>query len=229
MKSQGRDNFNVIRAKYAKVGKGNVRLTPSTIYLTQAIASTKSTYSFDVLENQTGTIQANEIRLNQNDEFIMSNLGVYLEGYINTAENKIRLTYAPIESGPAMINLGNLYEGNLRIAVNNIVYLEKWDTKKCEKKGVTQFENFAPASAAFQQTKATAPNVDFGTDGMISVSSLLTLSGAKKNEIVLTLPTALTSGSFSFTDNTNNGSTITIDRIGLRLFGLLAQNGAKFQ
>ena len=45
-----RINFKTIIAKYAKLGKGNVRLTQSTLYLTKPINPTTTVYNFDVLE-----------------------------------------------------------------------------------------------------------------------------------------------------------------------------------
>lgn len=232
MKSAHRANFDLIQRKYAAAGKGNVRLTPSTLYLTQAIAATKSTYSFDVLENQTGTIQANEIRLNQNDEFVITHLGVVLEGTfgIIPGSPKIRFTYAPIELGAAAGSVLDLFEGQMKIGVNNIVYLDKWDVKKCNKTPLTQYGNGAIATLAFASVQAHAAGTDHSIDGMIPMSPMLTLSGAKKNEIVLTLPAAITSvAGLILNDSFGIPTTIAIDRIGVRLFGQLAQNGAKFQ
>lgn len=229
MATEKRANFTLIRKKYEAIGKGNVRLTPSSIYLTQAISNTKSAYTFDVLENQTGTLQPNEIRLNQNDEFIVSHIGVMLEGTFGALPTspKIRFSYAPIELSSQAGAVLDFYNGFLRIGVNNIIFLDKWDTKKCEKNTRTQFQNQALGLAI----PSAHPSNDWSTDTMIALSSLLTLSGAKKNEVTIQLPTAITpvTGVMTYTDSTGLATVINIDRVGIRFYGLLAQNGAKFQ
>ena len=82
----GRLNYSVIFNRYKKLGKGNVRLTQSALFLTKPIQSTQSAYTFDVLETQTGTLQPDEIRLNLNDEFIIASMGLYLVGTHKSSE-----------------------------------------------------------------------------------------------------------------------------------------------
>ena len=223
-----RADFSLIRKKYADIGKGNVRLTPSTMYLTQAISATKSAYSFDVLENQTGTLQANEIRLNQNDEFVVSHIGVMLEGTYGllATSPKIRFSYVPIELSVNAGTVLDFYNGFVKIGVNNIVYLDKWDTKKCEKNTLTQFQNQLAGTSA-----SAHPSNDWSTDTMIPLGSLLTLSGAKKNEVTIQLPTAISPVTVAMTYSDTNGTPtgLQITRVAIRFYGLLAQNGAKFQ
>lgn len=228
MATDKRANFSLVRKKYEAIGKGNVRLTPSTMYLTQLISATKSAYTFDVLENQTGTLQANEIRLNQNDEFVVSHIGVVLEGTYGllATSPKIRFSYAPIELSVNAGTVLDLYNGFLKIGVNNIIYLDKWDTKKCEKNTFTQFTNQTAGTSA-----SAHPSNDWSSDTMIPLSSLLTLSGAKKNEITIQLPTAISPVTVALTYSDTNGTPtgLQINRVAIRFFGLLAQNGAKFQ
>jgi hypothetical protein len=228
MATDKRANFSLIRKKYEAIGKGNVRLTPSTMYLTQLIAATKSAYTFDVLENQTGTLQPNEIRLNSNDEFVVSHIGVMLEGTYGALATspKIRFSYAPIELSTNCGTVLDLYNGFLKIGVNNIIYLDKWDTKKCEKNTFTQFTNQVVGTSA-----SAHPSNDWSSDTMIPLSSLLTLSGAKKNEVTIQLPTAIAPVLVGVTYSDTGGAPtqIIINRVAIRFFGLLAQNGAKFQ
>jgi ethanolamine utilization protein EutA (predicted chaperonin) len=84
-----RVNFNNIIEKYKSIGKGNVRLTQSTLFLTKDIDSTKTVYNFDVLEQQSGTVPDDNIQLNINDEFIVTDIGIYLQANIRT---RIELT-----------------------------------------------------------------------------------------------------------------------------------------
>jgi len=230
--AKSRVNFSLIKSNYNKIGKGNVRLTQSSLFITKDIDPTKSNYDFDVLENQTQTLQPDEIRLNINDEFIVTDLGVYLYGTwtASTPENvKIGqgtqlLTYAPVELDGNAIVSKNLYAGQLKIAVNNIVYLEKWDTRKHELVTRTQFATMLAGTNV-----ATMPSNDFSTDGMMAFSPLLTLSGAKKNDISIRLPQSIAGSTITWKDQKGNTISMQISKIALRMYGLNAQNGAKFQ
>ena len=231
-----RNNFDMIKAKYTKMGKGNVRLTQSSLFLTKDIDSTRSTYTFDVLENQTQTLSAEEIRLNLNDEFTITQAGLYLYGNWSTGADRGAtapqlFSYAPVELDSAFINVKGLYAGSLRIAVNNIVYQEKLDTRRFEKATRTQFNNAVPAYAASTDVSgATIPSNDFSTDGMIEYAPLIVLSGAKKNEITVTLPQAINPVTgITFINNHGQSVQLNITKIAVKLFGLNGQNASKFQ
>jgi len=223
-----RANYQAIYAKYKRLGKGNVRLTQSTLILSKPINPNVATYNFDVLETQTATLAPNEIRLNLNDEFIMTQIGLYLEATIEgagipTGAKKL-FTYAPAQlDGVSAANLQNFYAGQLQISVNNIIYLDKFDSRKHEFVPRTQILN------AGAQLQAQIDSVDFSQNSMFGISPLLTLSGAKKNQITLSLPSAITASSFTFTDDKGSVITYRIDRIVCLMRGLNAQNGSVFQ
>lgn len=223
-----RVNFNVINSRYQKLGKGNVRLTQSALILTKPISSTTTNYSFDVLDSQVSTLQGNEIRLNQNDEFVVTHIGIYLQGIANTGATKL-LSYAPFELDATKSGtLQALWDGYLKISVNNIVFVDKWDTRKHECVTETQYSAFVAATAAITSQPARIPNFEAKTSGVIAVEPTITLSGAKKNTIELFLPSAMTGQTFTNAASTGTYS-VVIDRIALVLRGLNAQNGASFQ
>jgi hypothetical protein len=221
-----RVNYNVIAQKYRNVGKGNVRLTQSSLFLTKPISSSVTTYNFDVLETQTATLQNDEIRLNLNDEFIITQIGMYLVGNVNGTPGRILLTTPPYELNAASADkLTDFYNGAFKIAINNIVYMEKWDTYKHQSRATTQFQSFSALIAV----PPTFPENNYAKDGMYGVEPMITLSGAKKNDLTLQIPAAITAQTFSWTDYQNVVNTIEIDRVGLLLRGFNAQNGATFQ
>lgn len=233
-----RNNFDMIKAKYTKMGKGNVRLTQSSLFLTKDIDATRSTYTFDVLENQTQTLQPDEIRLNLNDEFTITQAGLFLYGEWSLSTSPERatsapqlLTYAPIELDGAFIACKGLYAGSMRIAVNNIVYQEKLDTRRFEKVTRTQFNNaLANYATGTDVAGATMPSNDFSTDGMIEYAPLIVLSGAKKNEITVTLPQSIAPVTgISFINNHGQNVYFNVTKIALKLYGLNGQNASKFQ
>ena len=228
-----RVNFKTILGKYSNVGKGNVRLTQSTLILSKPISPTSTVYNFDVLESQTQTLQGDEIRLNLNDEFIIAELGFYLQGTVLDEDRvatgaKVLLSYAPFEQDSVnAAKINNFWNGAFQIAVNNIVYLDKYDVRKSNYVSRTQFANFATGAGV--NVPSTIPSIDFSENGMNTTEPMLTLSGAKKNTLTLTLPTAITPADFVITDNNNNPYTIQVDRVVCITRGLNAQNGASFQ
>ena len=225
-----RINYANIISKYRNIGKGAVRLTQSSLYLTKPIVATQTTYTFDILETQTATQQADEIRLNLNDEFICSALGLYLEGELLTGMGvgtgiKRLFTYAPVElNGASNSVVENFYNGQFQISVNNIVFLDKWDTRKHEFIPQTQFVNFLANTSS-----ATQSQQQMSKAGMFPVEPTLTLSGAKKNQLTLALPTAISPVTITFTDDASASVSYRISRVACLMRGLNAQNGATFQ
>jgi len=227
-----RINFKTILAKYQNVGKGNVRLTQSTLFLTKPISPTTTVYNFDVLESQTQTLENGEIRLNLNDEYIITQIGFYLQGQVFVGGDvliptgkKVLLTYAPIQQNVTEgVKLASFYEGAFQIAVNNIVYLDKYDTRKNEVQPITNSQSLLVGT-----NSAMLDAANFSENGLYGTEPLLTLSGAKKNNLQLTLPSAMDNAIFDYTDNAGQKFKILVDRVALKFLGLNAQNGASFQ
>lgn len=230
MKSISRVNFSNIIAKYKQLGKGNVRLTQSTLFLTKDITGTQTSYNFDVLENQNNQ-SPEEIRLNINDEFIATELGVYLYGKVshdgNPVTRNILLTNTLRQLSSPQANLVSpVYDGKLKIAVNNVIFMEKWDTKKHE---IIPFDQFSYDNQGANNAGNKVDGSRYENDGMYELAPMITLSGAKKNEITIEMPSAPAVGTFAWVDMAQNASTIRIEKICVMLRGLNAQNAARFQ
>jgi len=222
-----RQNYNAIKSQYNALGKGAVRLTQSALVLTKAISSTQTNYSFDVLDSQSTTLQANEIRLNQNDEFVVTHIGVYLQGIANTGATKL-MSYAPFELDATKAGTVNpLFDGYLKISVNNIVFIDKWDTRKHEFVPTEQHNLYVAATAAIGATPSRIPAFS-SREFSYPVEPMITLSGAKKTNIELAIPTAMTGQTFTMASQTGTYS-VVIDRICIILRGWNAQNAARFQ
>lgn len=228
MKSISRVNFSNIIAKYKQLGKGNVRLTQSSLFLTKTLTGTQTAYTFDVLENQNQN--AEEIRLNINDEFIITELGVYLFGTINAdgdpARNIMVTNTLRQLSVAAAGDVAPLYQGKLKMSVNNVVYMEKWDLKKHE---IVPFDQFTYDSTGATPAANKADGSKYGEDGMYELAPMVTLSGAKKNEITIEMPVAPSPGTYTWQDQGAITSTIVLNKVAIMLRGLNAQNAARFQ
>lgn len=226
-----RNEYNSFKKKYDEIGKGKVRLTESTLILEQQIDPNKTVYQFPVLESDP-IVNAEEIRLNINDEFVATQCGLFIvasvfaEGNPN-AISSMWFTTPPYEiGGLGLVEIQNLYRGFLKMTVNNITYIDKWDTKKHEYRGVTQFQNSSVGIPS-----ATAPQQRWEEDAMIDLTPTITLSGAKKNLIELVIPTSLIFpvGFVWTTPVAGSALTISIQRIALVYRGWLAQNASSFQ
>ena len=223
----GRINYATILNRYKAIGKGNVRLTQSTLILSKPINAATTSYNFDVLETQNTTLTGTEIRLSLNDEFIITNMGIYLQATVTNAGATVSYGTEWFSYVPSQVNAGAgvlqpVYNGALQIAVNNVVYLDKFDSGKSLCNPRTQHGAFTTP------TNATIASTNFNKDGMISIEPTLVLSGAKKNNIVLNLASAAAPA--AITVNSNTGAKVyNFDRIALIMRGLNAQNGASFQ
>ena len=217
-----RQNFEIIKKGYNAQAKGglNPRLTESTLFLWQSISANKSQYVFDPLENASQA--ADELRLNINDEFTVTQFGVFLYGKVqdqaNASDTKQLLTEMPFEllAAGQSLKAANLWAGAADILVNNIKYVEKYDLRKHNMAGFGRLTT--NGNTAF----------DFSKDGMDELAPMVTLSGAKKNQININLPDSLASFTFNVVGATQT-MTYTIDKIAVVMRGLNAQNAAKFQ
>lgn len=230
-----RNSYQVIRKKYRKIKKGTVRLTQSSLLLEKSILATTDTYKFPVLEtdpgDNAGGAFVEEIRLNQNDEFVAYEVGYYIVAdKTNSPElapvsGRFFFPYAPDELNGDLQVLEDAWLGTLQILVNKISRLERWDLKKHNYIPRTQFQN---TSVGIPQ--ATQPSIDYSEHGTYPMQPMLTLSGAKKNDVLISLIHAIPSGLFSpWAPAVGAPVFFRFNRLALVFRGMLAQNAASFQ
>ncbi|CAK0746798.1 hypothetical protein CCP1ISM_250007 [Azospirillaceae bacterium] len=232
MKVNYRNEYKLFKKELADNGKENARVTMSSLVLSVPINNASNSYQFPVLESDAPGVPQipDEIRLNQNDLFSMYEVGIFLRAeLIKLGPPDTTVSYflssSPIELDRENIAFERLYEGKLQWNVNNVTWLDNWDVRKHQYKGVTQWQNF---SAGLPFT--TFPANNYEDSGMIPFIPKLNISGAKKNFPVIVLPEAINplppaSGIITPTGNL----TLNISHIVVVLRGLLAQNCADFQ
>ena len=223
-----RQNYAIVKRAYNALGKKDIRLTQSNLFLIRPINPNSTTYDFPVTENEVVGLLPDEIRLNINDEFIATHVGIYLRGSLTGGgqTNPVLHTYAPVQQNQDFIKSSALYDGFMKVAVNNITFVDKWGVRKHENRPVANQWNNRIAVGLNGSTEAPAR---FSEDGVYEVSPMVTLSGAKKNQIQIILPKAISTSTSSWIDNQGNTVTMNIDSIAINFFGYLGQNGAKFQ
>lgn len=107
------------------------RLTQSRLRLEQPIVTTSTLYTFPVLVNiQNQAQQFNtEIRLNQQDSFVPTYIGIYVAapGTTTDAAFELKSYFNPFTFGAANAAAGNtLYNGTKKIMINNVQYINNW-------------------------------------------------------------------------------------------------------
>lgn len=205
--------LQVIQA--AGLSASTVKLTQSVLRLEQQLSITTARYQFSALKvdnGPSGTQFNTEVRLNQQDSFVVSSMGMYIgEPSSATDTTWIDHTYPNpltfVGTGEA-VALETLYKSQLRMTINNIVVMPTLYTSRFRKVGAAQ-----KVTAAANQNGIGNDQIDMSSDGLMLVEPNIYIIGSKQNLIELILPVALSAVSAS-------GFT----RVILELRGLLAQN-----
>jgi hypothetical protein len=215
------DFFDKTYASYKNINEktggqsGLPILTRSSLRLEQFITASTTQYTFNVLAgvNSPGasTVQPTEVRLEQNDNFHIGLVGIYLATTAASTDTGFRLWTNPNEiilgSAAAQLSYLNLWNGLMKINVNQVDVLTNWRVSQHMFVGQTQRLS-ASVNNNFDQ-------IDMSNDGLINMDPNIMLSGAYTNYVNITIPTAITSALAA------NNSRIVIIYDGLR-----AQNAA---
>lgn len=202
---------SVIRA--AGLTVDSTKLTQSDLRLEQQLLTNKTQYQFAVLTNNNGTsgTQFNtEIRLNQQDSFVVSAMGFFIaKPTSNVDATFVNHTYpSPVTFSTAGVAaaLETLYNSLLSITINNVNVMPVMSVGRFRMVPQSQ-----AAVAAANQPGIAQDQVDMSSDGFIPTEPNILLIGSKNNVINLTLPAALS-------------AVETFQRAVLWFRGVLAQN-----
>ena len=182
-------------------------LTMSTLRLERPLVAGQTLYTFPILQNDaSGGIFNTETRLKLQDTFIMSHMSYYLALPASGTDTAfVPLTYeSPFLTGANAVPMRALWNGNIRITINNIVYVYNWDLQRHYYAPITQQTAALGAASPTDQRRLTE-------DTFEPVEPTVAFSGAKDNLIQVELDGA------PATFNANA-------RIGLMFRGVNAQN-----
>ncbi len=181
----------------------NYKLTQSFLRLEQQLVINSSTYRFPLLINEV-PLTNNEQRLNLQDSFIVSAIGIQLAIKSSATDTAfISQTYPD----PVIFPLGAaamraIYNGSLTLSVNNNRLLTAWPLDRHYLAPQTQTQAGPPA---FVNQK------DAATDGIVPMEPNIVLVGTKNNELAINLKSALT-------------AVDPLAFLQVKLYGILAQN-----
>lgn len=199
---------NTITNVYGAQAVSKFVLTMSTLRLEQALVAGQTLYTFPVLtyDTQVAAPFNTEIRLKQQDTFIVSHMCYYLAlptGATDTAW--IPLTYeSPALTAANAIPMRSLWNGDIKITIGNYTYVYNWDLLRHYYAPQTQQTAALGAGSPTDQKRL----ID---DSFVPVEPTVALLGTEDNLIQVNLDAAPA----SFNANA---------RIGIMFRGVNAQN-----
>ena len=184
------------------------KLTQSELRLEQPLVTTSALYLFPVLSNIQNQAQQfpSEIRLNLQDSFVPTRLGVYVALPTGTADTTFSLhTYFNPTIFASHIAEEALYNGQLKLMINNVQYINGWGLPRHRKVNQTQ-QVVTPIATGVVQDQ-----FDGSVDGIYPIEPFVLLLGSQNIQLNILLPNAITA--------VDAGA-----RLILRFEGVLAQN-----
>lgn len=219
-----RNAFKSIKQTYAANGRNPI-VTPSDLRLENPITQNVNYYQFYALQSEqnpgfTGGSSNTEIRLNTNDSFFAVLAGLYCakpssatsaEFFLNSYPNPNTFTATTAAAYQMFFN-----NSTLNISINNVQYIQNFLTSRFRNVGVAQAGLGATSSTAVPANvpSTSVDSFDGNESGITALGTIIELSGQKKADIKLNVPTGL------------SVAPGTYDRLAIVLRGFLALNAA---
>jgi hypothetical protein len=186
-----RQAYTLIKRAYAKQ-KRNPVTTASTLRLQLPIAANKTLYQFPILQGDEQTSYAEQILLNRADAFTATEFGLFVggiddSGTASTVQNYGLYSY-PATPITTLLNNTNVlfYNSKINIAVNNVQYLQNFDTFRFYEAGVNQ-----TGKGLYSTGPVMKDSVQGVSMGFAPLVPTLQFSGSSKIDIQLQLPAPL--------------------------------------
>lgn len=202
MSMQERLSYSLIKKAYAKQ-KRNPVITASTLRLQVPAASAKTTYSFPILQGDEQTVYNEQILLNRADAFTATSMGLFIGGLTSAGATDTTQTY-PLYSYPSLaVNTGFtsptanvlFFNSKINIAINNVQYLQNFDTFRTFNAGFDQqgrYANGITPTITPSNIVQQYDSVNGKEDGFVPITPTLQFSGTSKIDISIVMPSSLT-------------------------------------
>lgn len=159
------------------------KCTQSFLRLEQALSITQTRYQFQILNQTTGAQFNTEQRLNLQDSFVVSGIGIFLGKPSSSTDTTFELdTYGNTVKYTNAAAMNALYNGIMQITVNNDVILPAWDLSRHFYRPQTQ--QTAAANSPLDQKR-------LAEDAFYAVEPNITAIGSKNTAITVNLQAAL--------------------------------------
>lgn len=211
------------------------RITRSTLIFQKALTAGQTNVTFGVLTTD-APVLSTEVRLNLNDEFVITELFIGMYGTIGSAtgpatglSNKY-WTYSPIQLLATNTTIMPFWDsGQLNLQVDNINYIKAWDTNQHLMIPRQQDTPLQAITTSGSANSAFIAEQKGNKDGFVQMTPTITLSGAKTNLLTLTWPNGITPISNASMVVDSGTVYFSINYAAIICRGFLAQNAAKFQ
>lgn len=187
-----RQTYSLIKKAYNKAGRNPIT-TASTIRLIQPVATGKTFYTFPILQGDTAQTYAEASLLNRADAFTATHVGIFIGGLDKAGAavsggNYSLYPYNSYQVETAITNGEVLFNNSyLNIAINNVQYLQNFDTRRFNSAPIAQQGIVTSTSVA----GGVAQDSLFGDAGFVPLVPTLQFSGSAKVDITLNLPQSL--------------------------------------
>jgi hypothetical protein len=225
---RGRSIFEAVKGQYAgkyapsRQQSNGIVITQSYLRLESAVLSTQGTIDFAVLVNEiapgASTTNATEKRLALTDNFVCTELGIFIAKYASGST----LAASPLDTFPNSLvysgsgeaaNLRNIYNGYLNVQINGDTILDSWDVNRHYRVGNAQKSVLTAASGTGNAWDAST--FDSASYGFFPVTPQIEFRGNAKNKLRINLPSSVALAGTS-------SSNVCV----LVMRGLLVQNGS---
>lgn len=163
------------------------KLTQAELRLEQPLVANQNQYTFQIMDNQPGAggvIFNTEIRLRMQDTFVPTHVGLFLCLPLSAVDTTFRLYSYPNQFVFAnAVQMRALYNGQLRIMINNYQFIYNWGLQRHFVANQTQ------QTAAFGAGSPEDQN-DFGMDAFYPMQPFVLFGGAQNVQININLPAA---------------------------------------
>lgn len=193
-----RQAFSIIKRAYAKLNRKPIT-TASTLRLQVPLASNKTQFTFPILQGDEQTVYNEAVLLNRADAFTCTSMGLFIgglnaDGTSNTTSNYPLFSYPSFAVNTAITGVPNslFFNSYLNISINNVQYLQNYDTYRFYEAGVDQTGRIQATGGGTSTIAALTDSVKGSNNGFVNLVPTLQFSGTSKISISLNLPSALT-------------------------------------
>lgn len=196
-----RNAFSIIKNAYKKIGRNPIT-TASTLRLQVPLVSNKTQFTFPILQGDEQTVYNEAILLNRADAFTATSMGLFVgglnpDGTSNTTSSYPLYAYPSFAVNTALTANPNalFFNSALNIGINNVQYLQNFDTYRMYEAGVDQQQRVPATNVTSVPTSVTtqySDSVKGTSNGFVNLVPTLQFSGSSKISISLNLPAALT-------------------------------------
>jgi hypothetical protein len=174
----------LLRQAFPNQDVSRFKTTQGTLRLELALSTALTNYQFQILNQTTGAQFNTEIRLNLQDSFVISSMGIFIAKPSGSTDTTFELdTYANATKYTNAAAMNAIYNGQLQCKINNDVVIPAWDLQR---------HFYRPQTQLTGATNSPQDQKRLAEDSFYPVEPNVIAIGSKNTQFSVVLPTALT-------------------------------------